>query len=346
MTLFKLERHVTYQYQLVCYTYAAIDKILIFLEQDVYYTHKTVFVGTNETVELNCYDYDQSECAWLISKKAVPSSMDSNATDKTYILYTDGHLLDPKLKNTYIDIIGGTNTGKCNLKIRSFSSVDEGSYTCKLWSRGSDAHYNGYNVQLKSLPSNLTIHQVIMKNGNKVVRGVEGKLLTIVCTVESGRPAATLVLSSNEESIRKEGRDRITYSFIPTKKENMQSIVCSAYSRFLDNPLSFEVQLDIQYSPVVEITRRPTELKLILICNPSGNPENYTFGDWEHWSEFREHIQNLEGTPDGTLTFRKSSNRLHETDGIYKCKASNGIYGTNGHLYQIGTALVYNKGNI
>ncbi|CAC5407978.1 unnamed protein product [Mytilus coruscus] len=138
-------------------------------------------------------------------------------------------------------------------------------------------------------------------------------------------------------------REEIVYSFILTKKENMQSIVCSAYSRFLDNPLSFEVQLDIQYSPVVEITRRPTELKLILICNPSGNPANYTLGDWEHWSEFREHIQNLEGTPDGTLTFLKSFNRLHETDGIYKCKASNGIYGTNGHLYQIGTALVYNK---
>ncbi|XP_052079075.1 uncharacterized protein LOC127717472 [Mytilus californianus] len=291
--------------------------------QGVYYPHETVFVGTNETVELNCYKYDQSECAWRISKKAVPSSMDSNATDKTYILYTDGHLLNPKLKNTNIDIIGGTHTGKCNLKIRSFSSADEGSYTCKFWSPGTDAHYNVYNVQLKSLPSNLTIHQVIMKKRKQVVRGIEGKNLTIVCIVKSGRPAATLVLKTNGISTWKERRDCVTYSFIPTKKENMQSIVCSAYSTFLANPLSFKVQLDIQYSPVVEITRRLTEHKLILICNPSGNPANYTFGNWEHWSEFREHIQNLEGTPDGTLPLPKSTNTksLSETDGIYKCKA-------------------------
>ncbi|CAC5372146.1 CADM4 [Mytilus coruscus] len=305
--------------------------VLCSSEQDVYYKYETVYVGTNETVELYCYRFDQSECAWRISKKALPSSKDSNATDKTYILYTDGHLLNPKLNNTNIDIIGGNNTGKCNLKIRRFTTVDEGSYTCKFWSRG--------------LPFNLTIHQVIMKKGKKVVRGIEGKNLTIVCTVKSGRLAATLVLRTNGISTWKERTDCVTYSFIPTKKENMQSIVCSAYSTVLDNPLSFKVQLDIQYSPVVEITRRQTEHKLILICNPSGNPENYTFGNWEHWSEFKEHIQNLEGTPDGTLPLPKSTNNkwFPETDGIYKCKASNGIYGTNGHLYQIGTTLVHNK---
>ncbi|CAC5372897.1 unnamed protein product [Mytilus coruscus] len=155
MTLFKLERQVTYQYHLVCNTYAAIDKILIFLEQSVYYKYETVFVGTNETVELNCYRFDQSECAWRISKMTLPSSIDSNATDKTYILHTDGHLLNPKQKNTNIDIIGGTNTGKCNLKIRRFSSVDEGSYTCKFWSRGTDALYNVYEVQLQKISNNV-----------------------------------------------------------------------------------------------------------------------------------------------------------------------------------------------
>lgn len=85
-----------------------------------------------------------------------------------------------------------------------------------------------------------------MKNGMKVVPGVEGTKLTIVCTVESGKPATTLVLSLTEFSVLREGKDRITYSFIPTRKDNLQSIVCSAKSTLLDNPLSLEVQLDIQ----------------------------------------------------------------------------------------------------
>ncbi|XP_052079066.1 uncharacterized protein LOC127717467 isoform X2 [Mytilus californianus] len=82
-----------------------------------------------------------------------------------------------------------------------------------------------------------------------------------------------------------------------------------------------------------------------LICNPNGNPENYTFADWEHWSEFNEHIRNVQGTPDGTLTLLESNNnnKLHENDGIYKCRTSNGIYGTNGNLYQKGTALINDR---
>ncbi|XP_063411585.1 protein turtle-like [Mytilus trossulus] len=184
-----------------------------------------------------------------------------------------------------------------------------------------------------------------MESGMKIVRGIEGTKLTIVCTVESGRPATTLVLSLKEFSVLREGEDRITYSFIPTRKDNMQSIVCSAKSTLLDNPLSLEVQLDIQYSPVVKITSRPTNNKLVLLCNPSGNPASFSFGDWEHWSEFKEHIRNLKGTSEGSLILLKSNNNteLHELDGIYKCKASNGIYDTTGQLYQTGTALVHNK---
>ncbi|CAC5372145.1 unnamed protein product [Mytilus coruscus] len=98
-------------------------------------------------------------------------------------------------------------------------------------------------------------------------------------------------------------------------------------------------------SPLVKIIKEVTEKKLKLICNPKGNPENYTFADWEHWSEFNEHIRNVQGTPDGTLTFLESNNnnRLHENDGIYKCRTSNGIYDTNGDLYQNGTALIIDR---
>lgn len=115
--------------------------------------YANVFVGTNETVELNCYHLYPSKCTWRISRTAEPSAIESNATDnmdKTFTVHTEGHLLKPKLKNTNIDIIGGNNSGKCNLKIRSFSAADEGSYTCKYWSISRFGFYKFYNVQLKS----------------------------------------------------------------------------------------------------------------------------------------------------------------------------------------------------
>ncbi|XP_071149255.1 nephrin-like isoform X1 [Mytilus edulis] len=196
------------------------------------------------------------------------------------------------------------------------------------------------NICSAGLPFNITVQGSIMMNGNEVVRGVEGKNLTIVCIIGKP-PVETLVLSINGSNITNEGSDRITYSFIPTKLDNMKLFTCSAYSSLLVNPLSSEVRLDIQYYPVVEIRRKLTKTKLILICNPSGNPDNFTFGDWEQWSEFKEHIRNVQGTSDGMLIMKYTTDkRLDEIDGIY---TSNGIYGINGRLYQTGSILINNK---
>lgn len=76
--------------------------------------------------------------------------MESNATDKTFTVQTEGHLLNQNLKNTNIDIIGGHSSSECNLKIRRFSAADEGHYTCKYLSLGTFVFYRLYHVQLKS----------------------------------------------------------------------------------------------------------------------------------------------------------------------------------------------------
>ncbi|CAC5394317.1 unnamed protein product [Mytilus coruscus] len=217
------------------------------------------------------------------------------------------------------------NLGSCILKLLVI---------CVLSSSGSP-----------STSSKIKVQGTIIKEGEKVVRGVEGKDLKIVCNIESGIPAITFVMRIDGIEFQRVGSGNLTYSFVPSKIDNMQSFVCFAYSIFLVNPLSCKILLDIQYSPVVTIVKEVTEKKLILICNPNGNPENYTFADWEHWSEFNEYIRNVTGTPDSTLIFLESSNnsRLHENDGIYKCKTSNGIHGTNGKLYQIGSALINDR---
>ncbi|XP_052079064.1 uncharacterized protein LOC127717466 [Mytilus californianus] len=198
---------------------------------------------------------------------------------------------------------------------------------------------------LHSISSKIKVRGTITKNGQIVVRGVEGKELKIVCNLKSDIPEINLFMKINREELKRVGSGRLRYRFIPSKRDNMKPFVCSANSSLLDNPLSRKVLLDIQYAPVVKIRKKVTKKKLKLICIPSGNPENYTFDDWEHWSEFNEHIRNVQGTSDGKLIFLKSNNnnRFHENDGIYKCKTSNGINGTNGSLSQKGSVLIHNK---
>lgn len=116
----------------------------------MYYANRTVFVGKNDTVELNCHRRQKFECGWHIPNQAIKPSMERNSTHKTYIQYNEGHLMDPNLKNPNIDIIGGNDTIKCKLRIRNFSAVDEGSYTCKAWNLRTYTSYTNYDVHLKS----------------------------------------------------------------------------------------------------------------------------------------------------------------------------------------------------
>ncbi|CAC5372899.1 unnamed protein product [Mytilus coruscus] len=179
-----------------------------------------VYVDMNENIELICDCFHYIQCSWST----------------------------PNLKNFNSFIHIDTKSGTYNLKITNVSALDVGSYTCTFWEAGAiPLKLHIYNLQLQRLPSNLMVQGSIMIKGKKVVRGVEGKILKIVCIVESGRPPVeTLVLSINGSDITNEGTDRITYSFIPTKQDNMQLFTCSAYSSLLMNPLSSEVRLDIQ----------------------------------------------------------------------------------------------------
>ncbi|CAG2248792.1 unnamed protein product [Mytilus edulis] len=264
--------------------------------------------------------------------------------------------------------------------------------------------------------------------------------LTIVCTVNSGKPEETLELQTNESTIQSGVNGRLEYTFVPTRKNNRQSFKCSAISEILDNPLVYTIDLDINklnsfpdkpdlvipkinpptlvegrstqlccraygnpniqiiewkkngesvlndsdsnlclefislnrsdagnytckatnsvgqsvqsmiykilYPPVINITRLPIEQKIILTCNPRGEPNNYTFADWEHLSEFKEYIRSFPGTKDGKLTIVKAvnNNRRHENDGIYTCKSTNGILDVHRDLYQKGSILINDEG--
>ncbi|CAG2207352.1 unnamed protein product [Mytilus edulis] len=110
------------------------------------------------------------------------------------------------------------------------------------------------------------------------------------------------------------------------------------------------------YSPVIEISKTITESLIKFTCYPSGEPSHYSFANWEHHSEFNEFIRSIKGSADGTLTILRSSYNVifNGNDGIYTCKASNGLpifvnsnkaieFGLYGQIIDL-TVLVYNNG--
>ncbi|VDI81990.1 Hypothetical predicted protein, partial [Mytilus galloprovincialis] len=97
-----------------------------------------------------------------------------------------------------------------------------------------------------SISSKITVQGAIITNGEKVVRGVEGNDLNIVCNTVSGIPTIKSFMNINGLQFQRVGNGSLTYHFKPSKKDNRKTFVCSAYSPLLDNPLSSKVFLDIQ----------------------------------------------------------------------------------------------------
>lgn len=72
-----------------------------------------------------------------------------------------------------------------------------------------------------------------------------------------------------------------------------------------------------------------------MVCNPSGVPNSYVFKDWEHKTEYNDHIRFLPISKEGNnaiLTFPEHmAGKDHLRDrGIYICRASNSITSTDG----------------
>ncbi|CAC5410627.1 unnamed protein product [Mytilus coruscus] len=80
-----------------------------------------------------------------------------------------------------------------------------------------------------------------------------------------------------------------------------------------------------------------------LQSNPSGAPEMYMFYDWEHRSEYGDHIRFITGSKDGILQF-PASKYPYQDNGFYTCTASNKIPHKNGMTRQSGLVYLNVKG--
>lgn len=64
-----------------------------------------------------------------------------------------------------------------------------------------------------------------------------------------------------------------------------------------------------------------------LMCIPNGFPAQYEFSNWEHISEFREHIRYLPPAKSGKLyiPFISMETDRHYDRGVYICSVSNNV---------------------
>lgn len=92
----------------------------------------------------------------------------------------------------------------------------------------------------------MTFLNTFERRHKKHIRGIAGHKLDIVCSVNSGKPAATLILTENGSTLQSNGSSNITFSFVPSKKDNLKSFQCSAVSAMLERPLTDTVILDIR----------------------------------------------------------------------------------------------------
>ncbi|VDI51396.1 Hypothetical predicted protein [Mytilus galloprovincialis] len=187
-------------------------------------------------------------------------------------------------------------------------------------------------------PTNL---KIVNAAEHTITYGKEGVRIELTCTVKNGIPATTLIWSKNGLTVANSSSDILLYRFIPTRSDHMQNITCYALSDLLTSPLSQTILLDIQYAPDVKIQYKISKQNIRMFCIADGNPNNYTFNDWEHKSEFNEHIRRIHGTPKGHLIINKAQySKENEDDGIYVCTVSNGVPNMKGKFDQKGQTSI------
>jgi hypothetical protein len=89
-------------------------------------------------------------------------------------------------------------------------------------------------------------------------------------------------------------------------------------------------------------TNEPTRT---LACIPDGNPQSYSFYEWQHKSKYGVLIRKLDGGQNGVLTLPSISvEDRYQDSGEYVCTAGNGIVGRDGRVKQTGFGYVIING--
>lgn len=84
-------------------------------------------------------------------------------------------------------------------------------------------------------PKNL---HILDKRQNIFIDGQEGQQIDLRCVVQNGIPPVTVYLKRNTTIISQEVGNNVSYSFVPTRKDNSGVIECSTKSLELEEQLN------------------------------------------------------------------------------------------------------------
>ncbi|CAG2229364.1 unnamed protein product [Mytilus edulis] len=189
----------------------------------------------------------------------------------------------------------------------------------------------------------------IIRSKNKPI--IEGESLKLCCFSTSNPPAHCMAWYQNNYKV-------YSWNHNPSSKfEGLNTEICLRIIQHIENSTGNYVcfaENTIAKSnsrnnpPDVKVTYKISEQRISLHCIPNGKPENYTFYDWQHKSEFNEHIRYIHGTREGKLIIQThQSKTTNEVDGIYVCNVSNGVPNLDGNVSQEGqTGIKYRGTNV
>lgn len=83
----------------------------------------------------------------------------------------------------------------------------------------------------------------------------------------------------------------------------------------------------------------------VVECSPNGIPPDFTFYQWQHRSEYGQLIRSLPDSPMLKLDSTDGNIENYQLNGVYECRAENGISDANGTTVRTGKINVLLKGN-
>ncbi|CAC5382476.1 CADM1 [Mytilus coruscus] len=133
--------------------------------------------------------------------------------------------------------------GNFDLQISNVSISDEGFYRCDIYLVTGKPLIAEYILQLRKLPSNLTIDN---ETDEDTIIGREDQLLKITCNVESGSLPATIFWQHNGTILKTGGPNRLMYEFRTNRTHHNSKFTCGVKSKLTDEPLTKTIRLNIK----------------------------------------------------------------------------------------------------
>ncbi|XP_052103596.1 nephrin-like [Mytilus californianus] len=164
---------------------------------------------------------------------------------------------------------------------------------------------------------------------NQTITVKEGDEAELICINDGNDPNATTVWrrQGTNTNISKNGELNL---------KNVNRTDAGLYTCRVETKAGVyedNAKVDVQYAPTIDIRYFPTKRKLK--CIPNGIPDRYMLKDWEHTTEYNDHIRFLPIMKEGnnailTIPENVTGKDHHRDKGIYICRASNNISSADG----------------